>query len=100
MHQAADALHPPYPPISPWLALHLLLVLLLLLWPLWLFSLQGLGATILRNTPANAVYLGTFEVLKGAAAQQLGCKVRGWGKERQQQGQTAVRQLQYSSWLS
>lgn len=40
--------------------------------------LQGLGATILRNTPANAVYLGTFEVLKGAAAKQLGCKVRGW----------------------
>lgn len=35
---------------------------------------QGLGATILRNTPANAVYLGTFEVLKGAAAKQLGCK--------------------------
>jgi hypothetical protein len=37
---------------------------------------QGLGATILRNTPANAVYLGTFEVLKGQAAKQLG-KVRG-----------------------
>lgn len=36
---------------------------------------QGLGATILRNTPANAVYLGTFEVLKGQAAQRLGCKV-------------------------
>jgi len=35
---------------------------------------QGLGATILRNTPANAVYLGTFEVLKGQAAKQLGCK--------------------------
>lgn len=34
--------------------------------------LQGLGATILRNTPANAVYLGTFEVLKRAASQQLG----------------------------
>jgi hypothetical protein len=33
---------------------------------------QGLGATLLRNTPANAVYLGTFEVLKRAAAQQLG----------------------------
>jgi len=25
---------------------------------------QGLGATILRNTPANAVYLGNFEMLK------------------------------------
>lgn len=36
---------------------------------------QGLGATILRNTPANAVYLGTFEVLKNSAAKQLGCKV-------------------------
>eukprot|EP00878_Enallax_costatus_P010211 GHUV01010659.1.p1 GENE.GHUV01010659.1~~GHUV01010659.1.p1 ORF type:complete len:321 (+),score=67.66 GHUV01010659.1:426-1388(+) len=35
---------------------------------------QGLGPTILRNTPANAVYLGTFEVLKSAAAKQLGCK--------------------------
>lgn len=40
---------------------------------------QGLGATIVRNTPANAVYLGTFEVLKGEAAQRLGCKVRGGG---------------------
>lgn len=37
---------------------------------------QGLGATLLRNTPANAVYLGTFEVLKGQAAKRLGCKVR------------------------
>lgn len=36
---------------------------------------QGLGATILRNTPANAVYLGTFEVLKNTAAKQLSCKV-------------------------
>ncbi|KAF6263946.1 mitochondrial carrier domain-containing protein [Scenedesmus sp. NREL 46B-D3] len=35
---------------------------------------QGLSATILRNTPANAVYLGSFEVLKGAAAKQLECK--------------------------
>lgn len=34
---------------------------------------QGLGATILRNTPANAVYLGNFEVLKRAAANQLQC---------------------------
>ncbi|KIY97254.1 hypothetical protein MNEG_10708 [Monoraphidium neglectum] len=33
---------------------------------------QGLGATILRNTPANAVYLGTFEVLKRAASERLG----------------------------
>jgi solute carrier family 25 carnitine/acylcarnitine transporter 20/29 len=33
---------------------------------------QGLGPTILRNTPANAVYLGTFEVLKRAAAERMG----------------------------
>ena len=33
---------------------------------------QGLGATLLRNTPANAVYLGTFEVLKRAAAERMG----------------------------
>lgn len=33
---------------------------------------QGLGATILRNTPANAVYLGTFEVLKRAASARMG----------------------------
>lgn len=33
---------------------------------------QGLGPTILRNTPANAVYLGNFEVLKRTAASRLG----------------------------
>jgi len=33
---------------------------------------QGLGATILRNTPANAVYLGSFEVMKRAACERLG----------------------------
>ena len=33
---------------------------------------QGLGATILRNTPANSVYLGSFEVMKRAAAEKLG----------------------------
>lgn len=43
---------------------------------------QGLGATILRNTPANAVYLGTFEVLKGQAAKRLGCKVTLKGAQR------------------
>ena len=35
---------------------------------------QGLGLTLLRNTPANAVYLGTFEVLKQVIAAQSGCK--------------------------
>lgn len=35
---------------------------------------QGLGATILRNTPANSVYLGSFEVMKQAAAAHRGCK--------------------------
>ena len=25
---------------------------------------QGLGATVLRNVPANSVYLGSFEFLK------------------------------------
>lgn len=34
---------------------------------------QGLGATLLRNTPANGIYLGNFEVLKRAAAGHYGC---------------------------
>ncbi|KAI8476308.1 MAG: mitochondrial carrier domain-containing protein [Monoraphidium minutum] len=33
---------------------------------------QGLGATILRNMPANAIFFGTFEVLKRAAAGRMG----------------------------
>lgn len=33
---------------------------------------QGLGATLLRNTPANAVYLGSFEVMKREVAQRQG----------------------------
>jgi hypothetical protein len=37
---------------------------------------QGLGPSLLRNTPANAVYLGTFEVLKGQAGRRLGINVR------------------------
>lgn len=36
---------------------------------------QGLGATILRNTPANAVYLGSFEVIKRELAKFRGCNV-------------------------
>lgn len=34
---------------------------------------QGLGVTLVRNTPANAVYLGSFEVLKNRFAKQLEC---------------------------
>ena len=34
---------------------------------------QGLSATLLRNAPANAVYLGSFEVLKQRAASYYGC---------------------------
>jgi hypothetical protein len=36
-----------------------------------LAPLQGLGATILRNTPANSVYLGSFELLKQEASRRL-----------------------------
>lgn len=36
---------------------------------------QGLSATIMRNIPANCVYLGTFEVLKRRAADAYGCTV-------------------------
>jgi solute carrier family 25 (mitochondrial carnitine/acylcarnitine transporter), member 20/29 len=35
---------------------------------------QGLGATIVRNTPANSVYLGSFEVMKQEAAKRYNCK--------------------------
>lgn len=33
---------------------------------------QGIGPTILRNAPANSVYLGSFEVMKRAAAERMG----------------------------
>lgn len=33
---------------------------------------QGLGVTLVRNTPANAVYLGSFEVLKKKATEHYG----------------------------
>lgn len=32
---------------------------------------QGLGATLLRNTPANSVYLGSFEIMKRHAAENV-----------------------------
>ena len=34
---------------------------------------QGLLTTIVRNVPANSVYLGSFEVLKKRAAASYGC---------------------------
>lgn len=34
---------------------------------------QGLATTIVRNTPANSIYLGSFEVLKKRAAESYGC---------------------------
>lgn len=36
---------------------------------------QGLGATLLRNIPANSLYLGSFEVMKMEAAKQRNCTV-------------------------
>ena len=35
---------------------------------------QGLGPTIIRNTPANGIYLGSFEIMKRKAAQYRGCE--------------------------
>ena len=35
---------------------------------------QGLGATLVRNAPANAVYLGSFEVMKDHMASYRECK--------------------------
>ncbi len=35
---------------------------------------QGLGATIVRNAPANSIYLGSFEVLKEQFAKMKGCR--------------------------
>ena len=36
---------------------------------------QGLGATILRNTPANCIYLGSYEYMKAKRAESKGVKV-------------------------
>jgi solute carrier family 25 carnitine/acylcarnitine transporter 20/29 len=38
----------------------------------WRGPLQGLGATVLRNTPANGIYLGSFEVFKRQIAAAWG----------------------------
>lgn len=35
---------------------------------------QGLSATLLRNAPANSVYLGSFEVMKQRAAAHYACE--------------------------
>ena len=35
---------------------------------------QGLGATLVRNVPANSIYLGSFEVLKDYIARWQGIK--------------------------
>lgn len=34
---------------------------------------QGLPVTILRNVPANSIYLGSFEVIKDQLAKSKGC---------------------------
>lgn len=34
------------------------------------WGVQGLGATLVRNVPANSVYLGSFEVMKRAVAER------------------------------
>ena len=36
---------------------------------------QGLSATLLRNIPANSVYLGSFEVMKMRAAAHYNCTI-------------------------
>ena len=35
---------------------------------------QGLSATLVRNAPANSIYLGSFEVMKEQMAQYKGCE--------------------------
>lgn len=41
----------------------------------WRGPFQGLGITIIRNVPANSVYLGSFEVMKRMAAEKYNCTV-------------------------
>jgi solute carrier family 25 carnitine/acylcarnitine transporter 20/29 len=38
----------------------------------WRGPFQGLGPTLLRNAPANAIYLGSFEIIKHRASDHLG----------------------------
>jgi solute carrier family 25 (mitochondrial carnitine/acylcarnitine transporter), member 20/29 len=40
---------------------------------------QGLGPTLLRNAPANGIYLGSFEVMKRRAAEFYGCETKDLG---------------------
>lgn len=37
---------------------------------------QGLGPTIIRNAPANGIYLGSFEIMKQRAAKYMGCETK------------------------
>ena len=41
--------------------------------PLHLLSFQGLTATLARNTPANAMYLGNFEMMKQTYCRTYNC---------------------------
>lgn len=40
---------------------------------------QGLGPTLLRDAPANAIYLGSFEVMKRKVAEYRGCDTKDLG---------------------
>jgi len=37
---------------------------------------QGLGPTIIRNSPANGIYLGSFEIMKKRAAEYQGIETK------------------------
>lgn len=42
----------------------------------WRGPFQGLGPTVVRNAPANAIYLGSFEIMKHRAATFYGCDAK------------------------